>query len=98
MTQKHATVNAHVSSEAGPVNPAEALRLQFAEAWGDMSAPWGVAPAIGRVHAYLMVRGVPLTEREVREALGLTRRAASLALTDAETWGIVERGPEPRAA
>ena len=61
-----------------------------------MSASWGVAPAIGRVHAYLMVRNVPLTEREIREALGLSHRAASLALADAETWGIVERVQEPR--
>ena len=61
-----------------------------------MSASWGVAPAIGRVHAYLMVRGVPLTEREVREALGLSHRAASLALADAEAWGIVEKVSEPR--
>ena len=96
MTQEHATVKSHVSGEDRDVGPAEALRLQFAEAWGDMSASWGVAPAIGRVHAYLMVRGVPLTEREVREALGLSHRAASLALADAETWGIVERVPEPR--
>jgi DNA-binding transcriptional ArsR family regulator len=61
-----------------------------------MSAAWGVAPAIGRVHAYLMVRDEPLTEREIREALGLSHRAASLALADAEEWGIVERVPEPR--
>ena len=61
-----------------------------------MSASWGVAPAIGRVHAYLMVRSEPLTEREVREALGLSHRAASLALADAEAWGIVERVSEPR--
>jgi DNA-binding transcriptional regulator GbsR (MarR family) len=61
-----------------------------------MSAAWGVAPAIGRVHAYLMVRDVALTEREVREALGLSHRAASLALADAEAWGIVERVSEPR--
>ena len=79
-----------------PLGPAEALRLQFAEAWGEMSASWGVAPAIGRVHAYLMVRDEPLTEREIREALGLSHRAASLALTDAEAWGIVERVSEPR--
>jgi hypothetical protein len=37
-----------------------------------------------------------LTEREIREALGLSHRAASLALTDAEAWGIVERVAEPR--
>ena len=79
-----------------PSAPAEELRLRFADAWGEMSAAWGVAPAIGRVHAYLMVRDEPLTEREIREALGLSHRAASLALTDAEAWGIVERVAEPR--
>jgi DNA-binding transcriptional regulator GbsR (MarR family) len=95
MTQEHATVKSHVLSASRDA-PAEELRLQFAEAWGDMSASWGVAPAIGRVHAYLMVRGVPLTEREVREALGLSHRAASLALAEAEEWGIVEKVSEPR--
>ena len=100
MTRELATVNEQVSRDA-PVpdvaaTPAEQLRLRFAEAWGEMSASWGVAPAIGRVHAYLMVRNEPLTEREIREALKLSHRAASLALTDAETWGIVERVPEPR--
>jgi DNA-binding transcriptional regulator GbsR (MarR family) len=93
MSQELATVKSHVPAGA---SPAEQLRLRFAEAWGEMSAAWGVAPAIGRVHAYLMVRREPLTEREVREALGLSHRAASLALADAEMWGIVERVPEPR--
>src|SRR3954463_13331222 len=101
MTDQLATVKSHVSAERNgasdaAASPAEALRLRFADAWGDMSASWGVAPAIGRVHAYLMVRDAPLTEREIREALGLSHRAASLALADAVTWGIVERVPEPR--
>jgi DNA-binding transcriptional regulator GbsR (MarR family) len=100
MTEQLATVKSHVSTDgvaAHPdAGPAERLRLQFADAWGDMSASWGVAPAIGRVHAYLMVRNEPLTEREIREALGLSHRAASLALADAEAWGIVERVSEPR--
>ena len=61
-----------------------------------MGAAWGVAPAIARVHAYLMARQAPLTEREVREALGLSHRAASLALAEAEAWGLVERVSEPR--
>ena len=101
MARELATVKAHVSDErngarSDPSAPAEELRLRFADAWGEMSAAWGVAPAIGRVHAYLMVRDEPLTEREIREALGLSHRAASLALTDAEAWGIVERVAEPR--
>jgi DNA-binding transcriptional regulator GbsR (MarR family) len=94
MNEEPATVKSHVP--LSPASPAEQLRLKFADAWGEMSAAWGVAPAIGRVHAYLLIRGVPLTEREVREALGLSHRAASLALADAEAWGIVERVSEPR--
>ena len=75
---------------------AESIRLDLAEAWGEMGAAWGVTPAIARVQAYLMARQAPLTEREVREALGLSHRAASLALAEAESWGIVERVSEPR--
>jgi len=81
---------------AHPSETAESIRLALADAWGDMGAAWGVTPAIARVQAYLMARQQPLTEREVREALGLSHRAASLALADAESWGIVERVPEPR--
>ncbi len=80
-----------------PASPmAEEIRLRLADAWGEMGAAWGVAPAIARVHAYLMARGGPLTEREVREALNLSHRAASLALAEAEAWGLVERVPELR--
>ncbi|MGK2850055.1 MAG: GbsR/MarR family transcriptional regulator [Candidatus Limnocylindrales bacterium] len=75
---------------------AESIRLELAAAWGEMGAAWGVTPAIARVQAYLMARQEPLTEREVREALGLSHRAASLALAEAESWGIVERVSEPR--
>ncbi len=80
--------------QASPI--AEEIRLRLADAWGDMGAAWGVAPAIARVHAYLMARQEPLTEREVREALGLSHRAASLALAEAEQWGLVEKVAEPR--
>jgi DNA-binding transcriptional regulator GbsR (MarR family) len=79
---------------ASPI--AEEIRLRLADAWGEMGAAWGVAPAIARVHAYLMARQEPLTEREVREALNLSHRAASLALAEAEAWGLVERIAEPR--
>ena len=97
MNQKLATVNSHKSHRnGGSSNRAEEIRLRLADAWGEMGAAWGVAPAIARVHAYLMARQESLTEREVREALGLSHRAASLALTEAEAWGIVERVTEPR--
>ena len=88
---------ADLPNSEDPASPvAEAIRLRLADAWGEMGASWGVAPAIARVHAYLMTRQAALTEREVREALGLSHRAASLALADAEAWGLVERVSEPR--
>jgi DNA-binding transcriptional regulator GbsR (MarR family) len=103
MAAKQATVKVHVVSEpplahapSGPVKTAEQIRIELAAAWGEMGAAWGVTPAIARVQAYLMARQEPLTEREVREALGLSHRAASLALAEAESWGIVERVREPR--
>jgi len=101
MEQKLATVNAQDSNGgsgrlgARP-STAESIRLDLADAWGEMGAAWGVTPAIARVQAYLMARQGPLTEREVREALGLSHRAASLALAEAESWGLVQRVPEPR--
>ncbi len=105
MDQKLASVKAPLSDEditsvnghaPGGSATAEAIRLELAEAWGEMGAAWGVTPAIARVQAYLMARQEPLTEREVREALGLSHRAASLALAEAESWGIVQRVAEPR--
>jgi len=92
----HATNGATAVPDPTPGKTAEQIRVELAEAWGDMGAAWGVTPAIARVQAYLMARQEPLTEREVREALGLSHRAASLALAEAESWGIVERVPEPR--
>ena len=95
-TSKAGCVRRADSPDAGPVRAtAEAIRLELAEAWGEMGAAWGVTPAIARVQAYLMARQEPLTEREVREALGLSHRAASLALAEAESWGIVERVRSP---
>jgi DNA-binding transcriptional regulator GbsR (MarR family) len=112
MNAKQATVKAHVTAagagthgtsghDSGPAartpsKIAETIRIELSRAWGEMGAAWGVTPAIARVQAYLMARQAPLTEREVREALGLSHRAASLALAEAESWGIVERVPEPR--
>ncbi|HEY4227712.1 MAG TPA: hypothetical protein VGM49_05185 [Candidatus Limnocylindrales bacterium] len=81
---------------SGPSPTAELIRIRLADAWGEMGAAWGVAPAIARVQAYLLARQAPLTEREVREALGLSHRAASLALAEAVSWGLIERVAEPR--
>jgi DNA-binding transcriptional regulator GbsR (MarR family) len=75
---------------------AESLRRSFAQAWGEIGAAWGVAPSTATVQGYLLVSDGPLSEPEVRRALGLSHRAASLALAQCEEWGLVERASAPR--
>ena len=75
---------------------AEGLRRSFAAAWGEIGAAWGVAPSTATVQGYLLVSDGPLAEPEVRRALGMSHRAASLALAQCEEWGLVERADSPR--
>ncbi len=70
---------------------AEGLRREFATAWGRIGASWGVAPSTATVQGYLLVSDGPRSEPEVRRALGMSHRAASLALAQCEEWGLVER-------
>ena len=56
-----------------------------------MGPLWAVPPALARVHGYLLARRIPLSEREIREALGLSHRAASVALAECEAWGLIHR-------
>ena len=75
---------------------AESLRRSFAAAWGEIGAAWGVAPSTATVQGYLLVSDGPLSEPEVRRALGMSHRAASMALAQCEQWGLVERATVPR--
>lgn len=78
------------------VTQAERLRRSFASAWGEIGASWGVAPSTATVQGYLLVSDGPLSEPEVRRALGMSHRAASLALAQCEDWGLIERAEAPR--
>jgi DNA-binding transcriptional regulator GbsR (MarR family) len=80
----------------GEPAPAEELRRSFAAAWGAIGAAWGVAPSTATVQGYLLVSDGPLSEPEVRRALGMSHRAASLALRQCEEWGLIERATAPR--
>jgi DNA-binding transcriptional regulator GbsR (MarR family) len=83
-------------SETGEAyESAEQIRRDFAYGWGQIGAAWGVAPSTATVQGYLLAHGGPLTEAEVREALGLSHRAALIALAECESWGLIEQ-TEPR--
>lgn len=57
---------------------------------------WGVAPSTATVQGYLLVSDGPLSEPEVRRALGMSHRAASMALAQCEEWGLIERAQVAR--
>lgn len=92
--------------ETRPIDEAERIRRDFARAWGAIGAAWGVTPSTAAVQGYLLLHGGPLTEAELRQALGISHRAALMALRDCEEWGLIEgtapkrsgqRGPAARA-
>jgi DNA-binding transcriptional regulator GbsR (MarR family) len=85
-----------VSSTFTDATAAEELRRSFALAWCEIGASWGVAPSTATVQGYLLVSDGPLSEPEVRRALGMSHRAASLALAQCEEWGLIERADAPR--
>lgn len=87
---------ANARGEIEPSAAAETIRRRLAFAWGEIGSSWGVPPATARVHGYLLAHRRPLSEREIRLALGLSHRATSLALAESASWGLIERVPEAR--
>lgn len=86
-----------MSSTFGPgTSAAEELRRSFAAAWGEIGAAWGIAPSTATVQGYLLVSDGSLSEPEVRRALGMSHRAASMALAQCEDWGLIQRADAPR--
>lgn len=83
-------------STASTDSTAEQIRRTFAAAWGEIGAAWGVAPSTAAVQGYFLAHGGPLTEPEIRRALGLSHRAASLALAECREWGLIHRSPHAR--
>ncbi len=55
-----------------------------------------MAPSTAAVQGYLLVSEGPLSEPEVRRALNMSHRAASLALAQCEEWGLIERSASSR--
>ncbi len=56
----------HPPTEESALDRAEAIRRDFAQAWGRVGAAWGVAPSTAAVQGYLLLHGGPLTSSEIR--------------------------------
>ncbi len=88
------------------MDDAETIRREFAVGWARTGEAWGIPRSTALVQGYFLTHGGPLTEAELRDALGLSHRAAFGALAECERWGLVEasapqrsgaRGPAGRA-
>ncbi|MGH2483275.1 MAG: GbsR/MarR family transcriptional regulator [Candidatus Limnocylindria bacterium] len=73
------------------MDDAEQIRRDFAAAWGRFGVAWGVAPSTATVQGYMLLHGGPLTEAQLRKALGFSHRATLLALSQCQSWGLIER-------
>ncbi len=81
--------------DAGADDPA---RRRVARAWEALGVDLGLTPGVARVHAHLVVRAGPGSERDVRLAVGLSHRATSLALEECVARGLAERVPQAHRA
>ena len=88
------------------MDDAAAIRRDFARGWAHLGEAWGIAPSTAAVQGYFLLHGGPLTEVALRDALGLSHKAALGALADCERWGLIEpaapqrsgqRGPASRS-
>jgi DNA-binding transcriptional regulator GbsR (MarR family) len=75
----------------------EGVRRAFAADWARVGAAWGISPSTATVQGYFLVHGGPLTETQLRAALGMSHRAAFAALAECEAWGLVEAAPPQRS-
>jgi DNA-binding transcriptional regulator GbsR (MarR family) len=79
------------------VDDTVAIRRDFAAGWARVGAGWGIARSTAAVQGYMLLHGGPQTEAEIREALGLSHKAAFVALGECEAWGLIEPAPPQRS-
>lgn len=89
------------SYRSGEHEPTMSLPLWEAlvtDAVGDVIEFWGFKRNHGRVWALLYMRGEPMSARQIREGLELSKGAVSMISRDLEEWEIVQRVRQPGSA
>ena len=70
--------------------------LNACDAIGNFIGYWGFKQSHGRVWTYLAARDEPVRQRELVDALNLSRAAVSLALKDLQSLGLAQPANEER--
>jgi DNA-binding transcriptional regulator GbsR (MarR family) len=68
---------------------------RFVLEWGRMSSSWGINRTMAQIHAYMLVKGNPVTVEDLIEDLHISRGNASMNLRDLIDWGIIRRIRRP---
>ena len=68
----------------------DGVRDDFVALWGSLAPFWGVAPATGRVYAWLLSQAEPASADEVMAGLGMSRGAVSMAARELRDVGLLE--------
>ena len=76
----------------------ERVRGELVMLWDRLGPVWGISPAAGRVHAWLLAQPEPQEAEEIAAGLEMSRGAVSMACVELAEWGVivVEKPPGSR--
>ena len=74
------------------------VRAELVVLWDRLGPLWGVSPAAGRVHAWLLGHAEPQEAEEIAAGLESSRGAVSMACAELVDWGVIvaEKPPGSR--
>src|SRR5581483_3832766 len=65
------------------------VRNEVVLLWDRLGPLWGVSPAAGRVHAWLLTQTRPQEADEIADGLSMSRGAVSMACAELVDWGVI---------
>lgn len=67
----------------------DGVRRELVALWGRLGPLWGISPAAGRVHAWLLSHAEPQEAEEISAGLEMSRGAVSMACAELVEWGVI---------
>jgi DNA-binding transcriptional regulator GbsR (MarR family) len=76
----------------------ERVRGELVVLWDRLGPLWGISPAAGRVHAWLLAQPEPQEAEAIAHGLESSRGAVSMACAELVDWGVIvaEKPPGSR--
>lgn len=67
----------------------ERVRGELVVLWDRLGPLWGISPAAGRVHAWLLAQAEPKDAEDIAAGLESSRGAVSMACAELTDWGVI---------